>query len=324
MLAWQAGKAALAQLTWFDRRGRVLGTAGPAADISDLRLSRDAKHILFGSGGSFFTGLVESHQSGYLDLAGVGEALWLPGSSHILYRSGNDIERLLDREAEGGAGKEVVRIPGSLKLMDVSPDGKILLYRVGWSVYSIRLGGHWDPRPAIEAQEMVYSARFSPDGRWFVYSVRDANRYEIYAQPFASGGLRTQISSGGGEEPNWRGDGKEILYRKGKKIYSVSVNAKGGEIHAGAPEVLFEVAVPDTLNSSSDPLAVTSDGSAILFAQGVKQPDPPVSYDTRRIQATSATVRYAVGWGLLIEYAQNDSRWHTGAEFLVNNSTEIS
>jgi hypothetical protein len=80
-------------------------------------------------------------------------------------------------------------------------DGKILLYRVGWLVCSIRLDRPWYPRPAITAQEMVYSARFSPDGRWVVYSVRDASRYEIYAQPFASDGRVAQPPDGRRRRP---------------------------------------------------------------------------------------------------------------------------
>ena len=42
VLAWRAGKSARSQLTWFDRHGNVLGTAGPLQQINRVRLSRTA------------------------------------------------------------------------------------------------------------------------------------------------------------------------------------------------------------------------------------------------------------------------------------------
>jgi hypothetical protein len=120
--------------------------------------------------------------------------------------------------------------------------------------------------------------RFSPDGHWIVYSANTGNRKELYAQPFPSGGLRTQLTSTGGVAPVWRGDGKEILYRNGTTIYSLRVEAKGNTLHATTPEPLFEVRVPAGITGDSMPMAVTRDGTRILFAQGVEQPNPQLTY----------------------------------------------
>ena len=111
-----------------------------------------------------------------------------------------------------------------------------------------------------------------------VYKKISDIREEIYVQPFPLGGLPTQISSSGGREPVWRGDGKEILYRNGSTIYSVRVEVKGNTIHASQPEALFKVRVPAGIVGDSFPMAVTRDGSRILFAQGVEQPNPQLTY----------------------------------------------
>jgi Tol biopolymer transport system component len=118
----------------------------------------------------------------------------------------------------------------------------------------------------------------SPDGRWIVYNTTRNDRTEVYVQPFPSGGLPVQISSDGGINAVWRGDGKEILYRKDSRIYSVRVEMRGNAIHASPAEALFNVRVPAGIVGDSMPMAVTRDGSKILFAQGVEQPNPQLTY----------------------------------------------
>jgi hypothetical protein len=65
------------------------------------------------------------------------------------------------------------------------------------------------------------------------------SKTEIFVQPFPMRGLRTQVTSTGGESPVWRGDGKEILYRNVETIYSLRVEAKGDTLHTGQPEASF-------------------------------------------------------------------------------------
>ena len=217
VLAWQAGRAGLAQLTWFDRAGTNLGIAGPPCLPDAVRLSRDEKHVLLHTVARLAGfSVVEPNQSGYVVLPGLTkDPLWMPDSSHILYsrKEGNSY-RLLERVLDGGAEKELARVPELNTLHDVSADGKVLLYKNDGVLYSVRLNG----LPQTATPQMVaqtVQGRFSPDGRWIVYSANAGNRTEIYVQPFPTGGLRTQLTSAGGEAPVWRGDGKEILYRNG-------------------------------------------------------------------------------------------------------------
>jgi Tol biopolymer transport system component len=116
--------------------------------------------------------------------------------------------------------------------------------------------------------------RFSPDGRWVVYSEGDNTKSEVYVQSFPLRSLRMQLTSAGGQAPIWRGDGKEILYRNVHTLYSIRVELKGNTLDASAPEALFDVITSVSNGSlSTMPMAVTRDGSKILFPQG--QPLPP-------------------------------------------------
>ncbi len=76
----------------------------------------------------------------------------------------------------------------------------------------------------------------------------------------------------------WRGDGNEILYRDDVSIGSLPVMVKGNTIHTGPPRVLFKIRMVGGITGDSMPLAVSRDGSRILFAQGVEQPDPQLTY----------------------------------------------
>src|SRR6185503_13367913 len=52
------------------------------------------------------------------------------------------------------------------------------------------------------------------DGRWVAYDSNESGQFEIYVRPYpnTSGG-RWQISTGGGRQPLWSRDGRELFYR---------------------------------------------------------------------------------------------------------------
>ena len=53
----------------------------------------------------------------------------------------------------------------------------------------------------------------SPDGRWLAYISNESQAYQVYVQSFPISGAKQQISipSGGGFEPLWSRDGKELF-----------------------------------------------------------------------------------------------------------------
>src|SRR5262249_18300432 len=55
---------------------------------------------------------------------------------------------------------------------------------------------------------------FSPDGRWLAYCSNETGQDEVYVQPYPGAGKRVRISLGGGQEPAWSKDGKELFYRR--------------------------------------------------------------------------------------------------------------
>jgi Tol biopolymer transport system component len=64
---------------------------------------------------------------------------------------------------------------------------------------------------------------FSPDGRWIAYTSNETGRDEVYVQAYPGPGSKSQISTGGGSQPVWSRDGRELYYRGERQLLAVSV-----------------------------------------------------------------------------------------------------
>ena len=159
--------------------------------------------------------------------------------------------RVVERPVTGGgAVRELAKPPGMGRLEDISPDGKTLLLSRGaldTAVFSVGLEGvQKDPKPLVQTGETISHTRFSPDGRWIVYTASAVGGgpggiYSgggTYVQPYPGPGLRKQVTSRG-NYPVWRKDGREIVYLdefQGRNyVWSVPVADPGGEFRAGTP-----------------------------------------------------------------------------------------
>jgi hypothetical protein len=90
--------------------------------------------------------------------------------------------------------------------------------------------------PANEGQ-----ARFSPEMRWISYVSDDSGQPEVYLRPFGANGREIPISKGGGTQPRWRRDGKELdLYflSADSHIMAVKIDMRSGK-PSGPPTPSF-------------------------------------------------------------------------------------
>jgi Tol biopolymer transport system component len=222
---------------------------------------------------------VETGRDGHLVIPDVDNGLWTPDGSRLIYREAGSQTRLMERTVATGETRELLAHE-RMNPLDISPDGKIFMYFTNQKMlYHRRIDRsaiNGPPQLFLEAQGNIRHARFSPDGKWIVYT-EIGPPPRIYVQPFPSGGLRRQISAAGGVDPVWRGDGKEILYRWNDTLFSVRVDISGRELKTSEPEPLFPVKTPPTV-VSSELTGVSRDGSRILFAQAMDESYPQTVY----------------------------------------------
>jgi eukaryotic-like serine/threonine-protein kinase len=97
------------------------------------------------------------------------------------------------------------------------------------------------PFPFVQTPFSEGLGRFSPNGRRVAYNSNESGRLEVYVVPFPMAGGKWQISTGGGEQPRWRRDGKELFYLNENVVMAAEVNSTGAAIQVGAVRRLFEV-----------------------------------------------------------------------------------
>src|SRR5262249_39833700 len=83
-----------------------------------------------------------------------------------------------------------------------------------------------------EANELA--GTLSPDGAHLAYASDVSGRYEVYVQSFPGGGGKRQVSTGGGNHPRWRRDGRELFYYAGDGKLMAAPAPPGGGLGVGA------------------------------------------------------------------------------------------
>lgn len=159
-----------------------------------------------------------------------------------------------------------------------SPDGRVVAFtqaspETGADVYVLEMGGEGKPRPFAQSKFNEGSPRFSPDGRWIVYSSDESGRNEIYAQPYPGPGPKIQVSTEGGTDAVWRQNGGELYYRNADRMMAVAVSTQPA-FRAGKPKVLWERHYNEGTNSmcgvagpTSSNYDVTADGQRFLMVK---------------------------------------------------------
>jgi hypothetical protein len=95
------------------------------------------------------------------------------------------------------------------------------------------------------------------------YTSNESGVFEVYVLSFPSAGNRWQVSSSGGTQPLWRGDGKEMFYIGADgNVMALDVELKTPTF--GVPRALFQGTVIG--DNTTEHMAVTSDGQRFLMA----------------------------------------------------------
>jgi serine/threonine-protein kinase len=119
------------------------------------------------------------------------------------------------------------------------------------------------------------NAVLSPDGKYLAYTSNESGRYEVYVRPFGQGSGKWQISTGGGAQPVWERDGKQLFYRESGNIMGVDVTTQP-LFSASTPRVVVPSAMTATLSSGLDAFDVSPDGHRFLVHQQSSEADQTV------------------------------------------------
>jgi Tol biopolymer transport system component len=199
--------------------------------------------------------------------------VWTPDGKRIAFTSNQGgPSSLFWTLADGSAIGERLATTTSLPSpRSWSADGQLLIFSDGEGIGALSLEGRKATR--IQAPIGAGWPKLSPDGHWLAYVSKELARSEVYVQPFPGPGSRLQISTGGGTEPVWNPNGRELFYRQDDKMMAVDIATQPALI-AQKPRMLFESA--GLLRVSTTPnYDVSRDGQRFLMVQASEQQAAP-------------------------------------------------
>jgi Tol biopolymer transport system component len=278
-----AGAPSANELTWFDRKGQVLGPAADRGGYGAFTLSPDGRRVavsMTAAGRPPDLWMIDVERKINTRFTADGATnqfpIWSADGSHIVFRS-NRAGRfdLYEKHASGLEPERLLlqtpfdKIPAS-----ASADGRFLLFDAtspqgGTDIWLLTRGGATPAAsPLIASAFNELQAVFSPDGRLIAYVSDESGRPEVHVrtftppgQPAAPGAGQWRISNGGGTRPRWRADGKELFYRADTLLMSVAIDSAASRFTPASPVLLF-----DSQSIISNSWDVSADGQRFLLA----------------------------------------------------------
>jgi Tol biopolymer transport system component len=211
VLAFRPGSVnSPARLTWFDRNGNVIGTAGEIADYSNPALSPDGRRLavcIRDSSGKRDVWVIDLARGIQTRLTfGAGDKTnptWSPDGLQIGYSSDRRGHRDLYVRSSFGTGLEHVLLESSddKTLLDWSRDGKVLVFSVlnpktGRDLWMLSIAGD-DRKQSLFLGTTFREdyAALSPDGRCVLYRSDESGRPSLYLLPVGSSGEKWPVSN---------------------------------------------------------------------------------------------------------------------------------
>jgi Tol biopolymer transport system component len=135
------------------------------------------------------------------------------------------------------------------------------------------------PTNLISPHPYSYAGVISPNGKYIAYGSNETGTLEIFVRSFPDLKGKWQVSVGGGGNPLWSPDGKELFYVTNvNKMMAVSINTSQ-VFSAGAPRELFDVSQMWLPNNPVTNFDITPDGKRFIMLQSTKGSSRSTSFN---------------------------------------------
>ena len=255
LLVMVAGTISNRQLTWFDRNGKQLGVMGAPAEYNDVVLSPDEKRLavqrIDGNGSDvWMIDVSRGLPSRFTFDSRNDDPVWSSDGNILVFSRGqNGIFNIFKKQTNGSGKDELVcNTPENKEGTDWSPDGKYLLIdshdeEGNLGMWVLPMFGDYKPYRLMNSNFREGQGHFSPDGKWFAYTSDESGSFEVYLRRFPECDNQVRVSNGGGAQPHWRKDGRELFYvASDRKLMAVDVRL-GAIADVGTAKPLFTTGI---------------------------------------------------------------------------------
>ena len=271
----------VSELRIFDRSGQSISTVAEASRYSGPSLSPEGARLAVAMsqpsspardiwvfdlvGGNRTRLTLDPHD----DLA----PRWSADGRWLMFTSDRRGERDLYKRLASGEGSEELVLESAMpkSLDDWSPDGRFVVYDTGAFNGTSLPDLHLVPLSGERRQHVIaaeaghqHQAAISPDGRFVAYASSQSGRYQVIVETFPEKSGRWQITTDGGQNPSWRGDGRELFYTTDDTVRAIDVGARAGGFEWKASRSLFRI--PNLLSGPVRGLTVSADGRRFIAA----------------------------------------------------------
>jgi Tol biopolymer transport system component len=245
------------QLTWFDRTGKQLGAVTATGSYNMPALSPDEKSVAV-SRADLLTGaasdiwLINLERGTQIrltdDPATDNFPAWSADGDRITFVSTRNGQNSIYVKLWNGSAVEEPLVSSAEQKSNptFSPDGKFIIYsqlnpKTNTDLYRVSTGDK-KIETFLQTNFIETQARVSPNGRWIAYVSNETQQFEVYVRTFPDADSKVAISVGGGSQPQWRADGRELYYyAPNRKLMAVGVNGDGPAFTVGVARPLFDI-----------------------------------------------------------------------------------
>ncbi len=243
-------------LQWYDSGGRALGSLGAPGFYTAPRISPDGQKLafaLFESGGTQSDLWIMDFQYERTFRLTQKSALytfpvWSRDSARLMFTcQPKGVQDLCVRSLREGGDAELLhaspnwKTPGSFM-----PDGQSVLFseqdpETNQDLKILSLGDEQKPRVVLQTPFNEDGPEASPDGRWIAYVSDEKGRLEVAIRPASGSFEQWQVSTAGGSQARWRGDGRELYFVSPDGFLMAVAIETQPVFRPGAPRKLFRL-----------------------------------------------------------------------------------
>jgi Tol biopolymer transport system component len=259
----------------------VLGSFREAADFHHASLAPDERRVAIektdSASGRHTIWIVDFDRgtSSRLinDPFGAHAPIWSRDGSRVLFGSNRFGGLDLYTMRADGVGAETLVLRSEQRVMqrstDWSSDGSTVIYEADEAgqidLWMAPVASPGQPHRFLESRANETQGQFSPDMRWLAYSSNETGSYEVYIRRYPDGEAKWRVSTHGGGQPRWRGDGKELFYLAPDGfLMGADVRATATAIETGAAHQLFNTGVRGMFTERRNHYVATQDGQRFL------------------------------------------------------------